>query len=234
MSAVGRARPSGDSATPSTVSWTSFVDGVRTFVARRVPPDAADDVAQDVFLRLHRAADRLEGSDRRQVGAWVYGIARRTVADHFRRRARAPSEPVDAPEEIVDPAPPRDEIDAHEEVLSWLRPMADELPATAREALLLADFEGLPQREVAARLGLGLSGAKSRIQRARRQLGESLRRCCAVELDEAGRAVAWRRRGALETQREPKGATKNGKKDQALSTECAVTRLPTSSCCSQP
>jgi RNA polymerase sigma-70 factor (ECF subfamily) len=51
----------------------------------------------------------------------------------------------------------------HEEVLSWLRPMAEELPEKYRQALVLADFEGLTQRQVAESLDLSLSGAKSRV-----------------------------------------------------------------------
>jgi RNA polymerase sigma-70 factor (ECF subfamily) len=57
-----------------------------------------------------------------------------------------------------------------------------------RTALWLADGLGRPQAEVAAHLGVGLSGAKSRIQRARRRLSDRLARCCAVERDARGRA----------------------------------------------
>jgi RNA polymerase sigma-70 factor (ECF subfamily) len=72
--------------------------------------------------------------------------------------------------------------------------MAEELPEIYREPLLMADFEGLPQREVAQRLGLTLSGAKSRVQRGRALLGEHLARCCEVELDAEGRVADFRRR----------------------------------------
>ena len=57
-------------------------------------------------------------------------------------------------------------------------------PATvARE---LAEIEGLPQQEVADRLGLSLSGAKSRIQRGRAMLKDALERCCRFEFDRRG------------------------------------------------
>lgn len=183
----------------ATTSWEPFLDGVRAFVARRVSADDADDVAQEVFLRLARGGDAPNVRDHvRNYGAWVFGVTRRTIADHYRRAHRAGrAEPLlDEPDAVPDASPSRAEVDAHEEVLSWLRPMADELPAGYRDALVLADFEGVPQREVAERLGVGLSGAKSRIQRARRMLGESLRRCCTVELDADGKAVAWSRRAA--------------------------------------
>jgi RNA polymerase sigma-70 factor (ECF subfamily) len=71
--------------------------------------------------------------------------------------------------------------------------MADDLPDGYRDALVMADFEGRAQQEVADRLGLSLSGAKSRIQRARKMLGDALRACCDVEFGAEGRAVAYRR-----------------------------------------
>lgn len=169
--------------------WRAFLDGVKGFVARRVPAADADDVAQEVFLRLHRGADGLRDAARAQ--AWAYTIARRTVADYYRRRA-APSE-----EALLEPdAAVGDTYDplAHEQVLSWIRPMAESLPEIYRDALLLADFEGHTQAEVAARLGLSLSGAKSRVQRARALLAERLHDCCAFELDDTGRVTSYEQR----------------------------------------
>lgn len=180
-------------------TWRPFLAGVRAFVARRVPVQDADDVAQDVLLRLHQQTGALRDGER--AAAWVYGIARRTVADYY--RARRPlaelGEDDQNPVAITEPENPGfasfpGRHSVHEEVLSWLRPMVDELPAGYREALLLADFEGRPQKEVATALGLSLSGAKSRIQRARALLGENLHRCCTVELGADGRVVDFERR----------------------------------------
>jgi RNA polymerase sigma-70 factor, ECF subfamily len=183
------------------VHWRPFVDGLRAFVARRVPERDAEDVAQDVMVRLHRAAGSLRDSGRAE--SWVYGIARRTIADYYRSRGPGPAaESLADPEELTATGDePRQGFgtfagvhSVHEEVLSWLRPMAEELPAHYRDALLLADFEGRPQQEVADALSLSLSGAKSRIQRARALLGEHLRRCCEVELGPDGRVTDFRRR----------------------------------------
>jgi RNA polymerase sigma-70 factor (ECF subfamily) len=180
------------------------VDGLRRFVARRVPADDVPDVVQEVLLRLHQGAGGLR--DHARAEAWLYAIARRTVADHYRSRGSQPPALAGADLDAL-PGPGgtpgslarcRSESDhsAHEEVLSWLRPLAEGLPDSYRKAIVLADFEGRSQREVAEALGLGLSGAKSRVQRARRMLGEALRRCCAVELGPDGRVVDFARRRA--------------------------------------
>lgn len=188
--------------------WLDFADGVRAFVRRRLPTDAdAEDLLQDIFLRIHEGVDRLENADR--VQAWIYTIARRAVADFY----RTPRPPVDAVEDPPD-APPGEASeplahttpysgahDVHEEVLSWLRPMAEELPDMYRRPLVMADFEGYTQQEVADELGLSLSGAKSRVQRARVKLGEMLKACCEIEFGREGRAVTFHRRaGASERQ----------------------------------
>ncbi len=183
--------------------WLRFRRDLMGFLVRRLPSKAdAKDALQEVFLRIHAGASRLNEVE--NVEAWLYTIARRTVADHYRARGRrVTADPVliDAANDVasVETAPP-DNLspyfgphDVHEEVLSWLRPMIDELPEKYGRPLRMADVEGKTQQEVADALGLSLSGAKSRVQRARALLGDLLQRCCAVEFGEEGRAVSFQR-----------------------------------------
>ncbi len=65
-------------------------------------------------------------------------------------------------------------------------PMIDRLPDRYRQAILLTEFRGFTQAAVAAQLGLSLSGVKSRVQRAQRQLKTMLLECCRVGPDRAG------------------------------------------------
>lgn len=180
--------------------WRPFVQGLRAFVAQRVPSAHAEDVLQETLVRLHESASSLEDIDRAE--SWVFTIARRTIADFYREQERRPEEEtVDridtvagSEEETENLAPYDGEHDVHEEVLSWLRPMMEDLPEMYRRPLVMADFEGRTQQEVADELGLSLSGAKSRVQRARTRLGRLLKQCCDVEFGPDGRAQAFRRR----------------------------------------
>lgn len=55
-----------------------------------------------------------------------------------------------------------------------------------QEALQLVDIEGITQVELASRLGISISGAKSRVQRGREQLKQKLIDCCPVKTDPYG------------------------------------------------
>jgi RNA polymerase sigma-70 factor (ECF subfamily) len=69
------------------------------------------------------------------------------------------------------------------------RRMIHSLPEPYREAVVLTDLEGLTQKELAGRLSISLSGAKSRVQRGRQKLKEMLLDCCRFEFDRRGGVV---------------------------------------------
>lgn len=177
--------------------WRRFSNQVRGFIRSRVSSDQeAEDILQDIFIRIHKGIEDLRHEDR--VQSWVFGIARRALADHYRKKSRdreKPAGPDVHNEETEKPVMDLNEFDGehdvHEEVLSWLIPMIDELPEKYGKPLKMADVEGKTQQEVADYLGLSLSGAKSRVQRARQKLGEVLAACCEVEFGEEGRAVSY-------------------------------------------
>ena len=177
--------------------WQKFSDQLRGFIRKRVSSDnEAEDILQDIFMRIHTGIDGLRREDRLQ--SWVFGIARRALADYYRKKGREKEEPAggeiktDSDEDLrLDLNEFEGDHDVHEEVLSWLIPMIDELPEKYGKPLKMADVEGKTQQEVADYLGLSLSGAKSRVQRARQKLGDVLAACCEVEFGDEGRAVAY-------------------------------------------
>jgi len=162
--------------------WHAFAHHLRAYVRRRLPdPVEAEDVLQEVFLKAHTHLPGLRQPDR--VLPWLYRVARSAVVDHV--RARRPS--VELDEDLPAEAVPEDDPGA--QIARGLGHMVDQLPAIYREAIRLSEIEGLPQAEVARRLGLSLSGAKSRVQRGRQQLLKMLTDCCSFELDHNRRIV---------------------------------------------
>jgi RNA polymerase sigma-70 factor (ECF subfamily) len=174
--------------TTAEARW-AFGSEVERYVRRRIPASDAEDVVQDVWLRFHERLGALRDDER--IAPWLFRIARSVVVDHLRRR-RPGAELPDVPDE-------READDNHNEtVASWLPAMLESLPEPYRQALRLVEIDGVAQSELATRLGLSPSGAKSRVQRARRMLVDALRDCCHVELDRRGNVVDWRSRGECE------------------------------------
>lgn len=172
---------------PSTDAiWTHLSSDLRRFIRRRVADDhAADDLLQETFVRVHRHVGTLQEADR--LAAWVYQIARNVIHDHHRLAARPTlalaDDPVDEADERVSCLRGRG--------CEWLGEMVRQLPDGYREAVQLSEVEGLPQQKVADRLGLSLSGAKSRIQRGRVMLKGVLEQCCRLEFDRRGNVMDY-------------------------------------------
>jgi RNA polymerase sigma-70 factor (ECF subfamily) len=184
-----------------TVAWRELRGPLAGFIARRVAdPQDAEDVLQEVMLRIHRHSDELVSADR--VAAWVHQIARHAIIDHYRRRAARPERPAGAAGDLVEHddgplgTPASDTL--RRELSACLRPLIDRLPDKQREALVLTEFDGLTQIEAARRLGISVSGAKARVQRGRAQLRTLLLDCCHVELDSRGGITEYEARRGCE------------------------------------
>lgn len=158
---------------------------LRRFVARRVDdPHAVDDILQDTYLRLHTHLSSLREPER--ITSWVYQITRNAIHDYYRQGQRRPV--AELPEDLAQPA---ETDDPERELAHSLSAMVDCLPEKYREALVLTELQGLKQHELADKLGLSVSGAKSRVQRAREQLKAIYLDCCHVELDRLGGVVGY-------------------------------------------
>lgn len=167
--------------TPAQV-WHDWQAALRRYVARRVrQPADTDDVLHEVFLKIEKHLTQLREPGR--LAAWLYRIADHAIADHY--RSQRPWD--ELTDEIVNNLPaPESATDATATLAACLRPMIEALPETYRQAVLWSEIDGLPQREVAERLGITLSGAKSRVQRGRDQLRAIVLGCCHVEPDSDG------------------------------------------------
>jgi RNA polymerase sigma-70 factor (ECF subfamily) len=163
---------------------------LRPYVSRRVAsPADADDVLQEILLRMHRGVTTLEESER--FGPWVYGIAKRAIADHFRDRARHPLASSSISETNAERTGSDDGGDELEsELAECVALFVARLPSPYREAITLTELEGLTQREAAEMLGLSVSGMKSRVQRGRAQVREMFESCCELSIDARGRVTS--------------------------------------------
>lgn len=164
--------------------WLAFVEPLRAFLRRRVPPGVdAEDVAQDVFLRLSRHRAAL--ADVRDLDAWVFRVARSALTDAWRAERRRLVRDSDRdPDSLAWEGD--DDASGRAELASCVRPFVAALPAHYRRALELTAVEGLSQVEAARREGISVSGMKSRVQRARAAVVADLQQCCGLQRDARG------------------------------------------------
>jgi RNA polymerase sigma-70 factor, ECF subfamily len=171
--------------------WDEFAEKLRGFIQKRVTdPAAAEDILQDVFLKIARRLDQLEDSAKLQ--GWIYLIARHAVIDYYRARKTT----LELPDTL--PAPDETEGGEVEELKAAFRRMIERLPEPYREAVSLTELEGMTQQELASHAGITLSGAKSRVQRGRQQLKQMLLDCCHFEFDRRGRVFDCQPRGGVD------------------------------------
>jgi RNA polymerase sigma-70 factor, ECF subfamily len=165
--------------------WIDHRDGLLSFIRCRVSDkDLAEDILQDVILKVHSRLSTLNNAERMQ--SWLYQITRHTVIDFYRRHRITES----LPEDLLQQQPEQE--DEWWQILGkCIHPMMELLPDRYREALILSEIHGLPLKTVAARLSLSLPGAKSRVQRGRAKLKQVYLDCCQIEVDRRGNPVDW-------------------------------------------
>ncbi len=134
---------------------------VRRYFRRLVDePSAADDLAQEVFLRVVRGAESYRPRERER--AWIFRIARNVFLDHQRRAARSVEDARDA-DALLAPA---------QDVRLDIRRALEGLPQDERDAFLLGEVGGLTYAEIAALTAATVPAVRSRIYRARLTLRE--------------------------------------------------------------
>ena len=165
------------------LDWAETVERLRRFVASRVGDrEIAEDITQDVILRSIAAGalDRVDNP----IG-WLIRSASNAVIDHHRGRRQ--HEALDDSDGFAD-ADLDTAIgpDVRESLVGCVQPMVDRLEPPYREAITWVDLEGRTQAAAAAAAGVSVSGMKSRVQRARKQVKAMITSCCAVEVDRRG------------------------------------------------
>ena len=194
--------------------WAELHASIRGFVARRVRQQAdVDDVVQRVFLQVHRALPTLRETDK--LHAWVYQTTRRAIADFYRTPSQNRELATGTVEDIANEVAVSDSLDDDEaatrELSTCLKPLMSGLTAADQEALQIVEFDGVTQVEAAARLGLSVSGMKSRVQRARSRLRSALHDCCRIAVDRRGGVISYEgKRGSCESCASPDSDSSSG------------------------
>jgi len=140
-------------------------DAVYAYLARRLGPDLARDLASETFTRAFAARRRYEAG-RGEARPWLFGIANNLLRHHYRdeeRRLRALAR-LDVPESGTPPEEPR------------LADALGELSPEERDVLLLFAWVDLGYAEIASALDVPIGTVRSRLHRARTHIRTALQR----------------------------------------------------------
>jgi RNA polymerase sigma factor (sigma-70 family) len=141
------------------------------FVRLTNQPSVSEDLVQIVFYRIlkYRHTYRDEG----KFSAWIYHLARKVVADHFRKHARTPTpaDPADFHDEPAQEAAPDAQAGTADDLALMRRALA-RLPHEHREVLVLARLQHLNHQEIARLLDCSVGAVKVRAHRALKELRE--------------------------------------------------------------
>jgi RNA polymerase sigma-70 factor, ECF subfamily len=150
-------------------------------------PDDAEDLTQEVFIRMYRTLNSYDTS-RGAFVTWVTTITRNLLVDHFRRSKMermtdsldaAPSGDEDALtlcEKIPDQGPAPEVEVQHVETKQVVHQALQKLSPDLREAVILRDLQDMDYRDIAAVLKVPEGTVKSRINRGRTELARLLSR----------------------------------------------------------
>jgi RNA polymerase sigma-70 factor (ECF subfamily) len=130
---------------------------------------AAEDIAQDTFLRLWSRAERWRPEAR--LDTWLYTVARNLCLDRLRKSGRQSDAP---PPDVPDPAPSAERQLSDAQTARRVAQEIADLPERQRSAIALVHEEGLSNIDAAEVLGVSVDALESLLARARRRLRERL------------------------------------------------------------
>lgn len=164
--------------------WTNFNKELKGFIYNKTRNSAdTDDILQEAFVKIIRNIDKVNQSE--NLRQYIYGIVRNTLNDYFKNQKIFSSDN-DIQEQFSET-----ETNSLNETIAacCIKPFINKLPENYKQALLITEFENVSQKELAEKLDISYSGAKSRVQRGKDKLKELILNCCDYQNDKYGNLI---------------------------------------------
>jgi len=166
--------------------WIDLNEELYKFILGKIKDEqVAKDIHQDVFLKIQTKIHQLKHTSK--LTSWVYQITRNTILDYFRKLSSKsiPLGDYDIPET-------ESENYDYSKLSTCINQKIDKLSSQHKEVIVLTSFQDYSQKELAEHLKISYSGTKSRVQKARGILRESILDCPNVESDKTGKLLDFR------------------------------------------
>ena len=170
--------------------YATFQPKILRYMSRMVGENEAEDLTQEVFIKIGSALGTFRGEA--SLSTWIYRIATNTALDKLRNpsfqrtTSNSPEQQSSSHEpEIADKnvwtgekTPPVEHQIFRKEMNDCIQGFIENLPEDYRTVLILNEFEGLKNKEIAEILEISLAAVKIRLHRARERLKSELRENC--------------------------------------------------------
>lgn len=171
----------------------SYRSRIFRYLTRLVGPGEAEDLAQEVFVRVSRGLPDFKGDAK--LSTWIYRIATNVATDRLRSRSFKETQSdkaiahhegsIEDADALPDEKSPSLEKQLmRDEMSSCIHSYINTLPENYRAVVILSDIEGLTNQEIAEVLELTLDTVKIRLHRGRAKLKEKLETGCHFDRDE--------------------------------------------------
>ncbi len=166
--------------------WESLTGKLFIYLLKNVKDkDIAEDILHDAFLKILEKRQFYKYKE--NYDGWAFRITKNVLIDYY-RKIKTNTEWESLKNDIDEN---NDELDTYKHLIPALKEFIDNLPEKYSKPLILSDIEGIKQELIAQKLGLSVSGAKSRIQRARKMLKEYFLRCSEYKYDSRGMVIEF-------------------------------------------
>lgn len=158
--------------------------------------DLAEDLTQDVFIKVHNGLNTFEG--RSKLSTWIYKIATNLANDYFKSPAFQKGKKQTLGEEFIeenkqdknvwsgDKSKLSDHILEKKEMNSCIKRYVQQISENYRTVFVLSEYEGLKNKEIGDILGLTLDNVKIKLYRARTQLKKKMEEGCHITFEDDG------------------------------------------------
>lgn len=166
--------------------WQNFHKELKFFILKRVNcKEDAEDILQEVFIKIQKNIGKL--NEEKTLKSWLYKITRNTVIDYYRTRKISQN----VTDDILENMPDEKDIDENDnnDIKKCVEVFVKNLPEKQRFVIKYTDYFGKSQKELAEKLNTSYSGAKSRVQRARKEVKRLMEDCCVFKKDKLGNVV---------------------------------------------
>jgi RNA polymerase sigma-70 factor, ECF subfamily len=162
--------------------WHDNSVRIKQFICYKVnDDDCCNDILHDLFLKITNKREKIVLLEK--PASYIIKMAQNAVIDFYKDQKRIQACDCTQIEG-------RQEFSDKELYNISLMPYIQSLPSIYKEAIVLSDIEGLSQKDIAERLNISYTGAKSRVQRARKMLKEAILNCCNYKFDKFGNIIS--------------------------------------------